>query len=109
MIPNLFDGNRAHLFSDKTGQSLMEPHAQRADALRTKPYRGGQDQRGSIRFKQISRADIRLKTAGNQRNDVGESFCRLAGLRGERFEIFECQYMSRVAFICGSAHLSNPF
>ena len=53
-----------HLLGHQPGQTFVQRHAQRADALRTKAERRGQHQVGAIRLQQIGRADIGARNAG---------------------------------------------
>ena len=64
----VFHRDGTHLFGDQARQAFVQSQAQRADALRPQSHGRRQHQVGAIRFQQISRADFRLKSAGDQRH-----------------------------------------
>ena len=74
------DSDRLHLLGDKSGQSLIDCHAQISNTFAAQPDGCGQNEIGAIRFEQIGRANIGSEPLCNQRDDVHEGLCRLTTL-----------------------------
>src|SRR5579859_958272 len=74
VILHVTDGNRLHLFRHESGQSLMHSHSQIAYAFATQPNSGRQHEIGAVWFQQICRTDVRMKSFGNQSDDVHQRF-----------------------------------
>jgi hypothetical protein len=89
MTSNFFDGHRPNLFGDKSGESFVNPHSDRADALRPQSKRCGKHKRRAIRLEQICGTHIRAKSAGNQRHDVRQRLSRLTCFPRKISDFFE--------------------
>ena len=107
VILHLADVYRTHLLGHQTGKALVHSHAQRADRLRLQSDRRGQHQVGAIRFQQVHRADIGVKAAGDQGDDVPQRLRRLAALGGELANLLQRQNVIRFCPFNDLGHMSG--
>ncbi len=105
MVLDLLHGDRADLLGYQAGEAFVERQAEDADTLGAQSECGGQHEVGSIRLEQISRADIGLKTPGNQSDDVHEGFGRLAALGRQGADLLQSQNVVIVAVLRTWAHV----
>jgi hypothetical protein len=87
----------------------MQSKPQSADTLRAQPYGRRHHEIGAVRFEQIGRANIRLKTLGYESHHVHEGFSGLASLIRKMADFFQREDMIRVGCVCGWPQVSFPF
>ena len=110
MVFHLLHRDRAHFLRHQTGEPLVNRHAQGADALRAQSKRGGQDQVGAIRLEEIRRTYVGLKSLSDQRDNIHQSFSRVAGFGSQRRDFFQSQNVIRSQVrVLSLTHDLNPF
>ena len=85
----------------------MDGHTQIADAIPLQAHGRSQHQVGSIRFEQIRRTHLSLKSFGNQGHYVHECIGGLALFRGEIGDLFQREDMRHLACKAGSFQRLN--
>ncbi|MGD1097405.1 MAG: hypothetical protein ABSB35_36140 [Bryobacteraceae bacterium] len=85
----------------------MECETKSADTFPAKSEGRGQHEVGPIRFQQIRRTNIGLKSARNQGHDVHESLGRLAAVLSEVPDLFQSEHVVGVRIV-GLGHGRVP-
>ena len=104
---HLFHRDRGNLLRHQPCQSFVQSHAKGSHALGAEPESRRQHQVRSIRFQQIRRANISLKTFGDQGDDIHESFGGFAALSRQVTDLIQGQNIAIVRCRSGLAHLLN--
>jgi hypothetical protein len=101
MILDVSNSHRNDLFRHQARKSLIEWHAQFADATRVETKGRRQNQIRPIGLKQVCGADIGLETLGNQGHNVQEGIGGFAAVFCEIGNFTHRQHMGAIQqFIC---------
>src|SRR5947207_487263 len=108
MLEGVLDHDRAHLLGDEAGQSLVEAHADAADAFRLQADGRSENEFAPLRLEQVDGADGRLEALLDEADDVGERLVRVVAVRNQPAALLESQQQRTVIERTRVAHGTPP-